>query len=76
MRVSASLLALLLTASPALADFPDNPPKNPPVRHQMQKPKPKTVGHPLPAPSPDPSAGSGSYGAPAGAASNGGEQGY
>ena len=77
MRISVSILTLLLAAGPALAaSAPDNPHQPPPVRHSFQKPKPKTVGNPLPAPTPDPSAGSGSYGAPMGAASNGGEQGY
>ena len=76
MRVSIAILSLVLAATPALADYPNNPPKNPVTKHQLRKEKPKTTVHPQPAPSPDPAAGSGGYGAPTGAAINGGEQGY
>ena len=76
MRISVAILGLILAATPALADYPNNPPKNPPVKHELRKDKTKTTVNPAPAPNPDPAAGSGSYGTPTGAASNGGEQGY
>jgi hypothetical protein len=76
MRISVAILSLVLAATPALADYPNHPSKNPPAKHELRKAKPKTTVNPAPAPNPDPSAGSGSYGAPTGAASNGGEQGY
>jgi len=74
MRISVSILMLLLSAGPALAaSAPDNPHKPQPVRHAFQKPKPKTAGNPIAAPSPDPDAGVTDNGAPNGAVVNGGE---
>jgi len=77
MRIFIAALTLLLAAGPAVAaSAPDNPHKPPPVRHGIQKPKPKTAGNPIAAPSPDPDAGVSDNGAPNGAVINGGQLGH